>query len=320
MPRDDNCLDVSNHFLSVVSHYRGWCYAFSLLIDSYAFCNQGSELMEMVIGVYDSSHSKHRSDLGLEVGGSWSDWKYRKLGNENGRGTRFEYHSLLLNIIEFEEEKKGLITKLQVEEKICLVPDKYLKVTLLYPKYIFNLHFILTPSSASLSLIVPLYSSLLLSPPTSLLAFTLHRPFLLAATSIAPRYHLCRCTLLGHVYAGFGVELSSWFNSCESAARKISFFFTETFSGQYRKETKDMTGKGFLTSIKLNDSLLQPLQRAQPFFVLAGPNVIESEEHILHMAKQIKAITSKLGLPLVFKSSFDKANKTSSKSFRGPSK
>ncbi|CAI9276731.1 unnamed protein product [Lactuca saligna] len=171
MPRDDNCLDVSNHFLSVVSHYRGWCYAFSLLIDSYAFYNQGAELMELVIGVYDSSHSKRRSDLGLEVGGSWSDWKYRKLGNENGRGTRFEYHSLLLNIIEFEAEKKGLITKLQVEEKICLVPDRcmYIKSS-------------------------------------------------------------CR-TLFGHVCAGFGVELSSWFNSCESAARKISFFFTETFSG-----------------------------------------------------------------------------------------
>ncbi|KAL7612805.1 2-dehydro-3-deoxyphosphooctonate aldolase 1 [Lactuca sativa] len=65
-------------------------------------------------------------------------------------------------------------------------------------------------------------------------------------------------------------------------------------------------------------ALYNQLKGAQPFFVLAGPNVIESEEHILHMAKQIKAITSKLGLPLVFKSSFDKANRTSSKSFRGP--
>lgn len=93
-------------------------------------------------------------------------------------------------------------------------------------------------------------------------------------------------------------------------------------------------------------------QAAEPFFVLAGPNVIESEEHILKMAKHIKAITSRqaynnacnaylmalqcgchnvidfwlafwistfrLGLPLVFKSSFDKANRTSLKSFRGP--
>ncbi|KAL0363061.1 UNVERIFIED_CONTAM: 2-dehydro-3-deoxyphosphooctonate aldolase [Sesamum calycinum] len=64
--------------------------------------------------------------------------------------------------------------------------------------------------------------------------------------------------------------------------------------------------------------LYNRLKTAEPFFLLAGPNVIESEEHILHMAKQIKAISSKLGLPLVFKSSFDKANRTSSKSFRGP--
>nr|GEW30277.1 2-dehydro-3-deoxyphosphooctonate aldolase 1 [Tanacetum cinerariifolium] len=64
--------------------------------------------------------------------------------------------------------------------------------------------------------------------------------------------------------------------------------------------------------------LYNQLKEAQPFFVLAGPNVIESEEHIMYMAKQIKAVTTKLGLPLVFKSSFDKANRTSSKSFRGP--
>ncbi|KAL6497635.1 hypothetical protein OROHE_027068 [Orobanche hederae] len=64
--------------------------------------------------------------------------------------------------------------------------------------------------------------------------------------------------------------------------------------------------------------LFNQLNTAEPFFLLAGPNVIESEEHILYMAKHIKAISSKLGLPLVFKSSFDKANRTSSKSFRGP--
>ncbi|XP_042431114.1 2-dehydro-3-deoxyphosphooctonate aldolase 1 isoform X1 [Zingiber officinale] len=65
-------------------------------------------------------------------------------------------------------------------------------------------------------------------------------------------------------------------------------------------------------------ALFKQLKAAEPFFLLAGPNVIESEEHILKMAKHIKAITSRLGLPLVFKSSFDKANRTSSKSFRGP--
>ncbi|KAL1820928.1 hypothetical protein ACET3Z_015797 [Daucus carota] len=64
--------------------------------------------------------------------------------------------------------------------------------------------------------------------------------------------------------------------------------------------------------------LYNKLKSAEPFFVLAGPNVIESEEHVLSMASHIKTITSKLGLPLVFKSSFDKANRTSSKSFRGP--
>ncbi|XP_048425795.1 2-dehydro-3-deoxyphosphooctonate aldolase-like isoform X1 [Pyrus x bretschneideri] len=59
-------------------------------------------------------------------------------------------------------------------------------------------------------------------------------------------------------------------------------------------------------------------QAAEPFFLLAGPNVIESEEHIFRMAKHIKSVATKVGLSLVFKSSFDKANRTSSKSFRGP--
>ncbi|KAM7510459.1 hypothetical protein LguiB_009334 [Lonicera macranthoides] len=64
--------------------------------------------------------------------------------------------------------------------------------------------------------------------------------------------------------------------------------------------------------------LFNQLKTAKPFFLLAGPNVIESEEHVLRMAGHIKDISSKLGLQLVFKSSFDKANRTSSKSFRGP--
>ncbi|CAI9773203.1 unnamed protein product [Fraxinus pennsylvanica] len=64
--------------------------------------------------------------------------------------------------------------------------------------------------------------------------------------------------------------------------------------------------------------LFHQLETAEPFFLFAGPNVIESEDHVLFMAKNIKVITSKLGLPLVFKSSFDKANRSSSKLFRGP--
>ncbi|CAO2825096.1 unnamed protein product [Amaranthus hypochondriacus] len=65
-------------------------------------------------------------------------------------------------------------------------------------------------------------------------------------------------------------------------------------------------------------ALFTQLKAAQPFFLMAGPNVIESEEHTMQMANHIKAITNKLGVPLIFKSSFDKANRTSAKSFRGP--
>ncbi|PRW39334.1 2-dehydro-3-deoxyphosphooctonate aldolase 1 [Chlorella sorokiniana] len=65
-------------------------------------------------------------------------------------------------------------------------------------------------------------------------------------------------------------------------------------------------------------AFFQELKAAQPFFVMAGPNVIQSEEHCLKMCRQIKAVTDSLGLKLVFKSSFDKANRTSAASFRGP--
>jgi len=53
-------------------------------------------------------------------------------------------------------------------------------------------------------------------------------------------------------------------------------------------------------------------------FLLAGPCVIESREHTLHMAREIKAITEKLGVPYVFKASYDKANRSSISSYRGP--
>jgi 2-dehydro-3-deoxyphosphooctonate aldolase (KDO 8-P synthase) len=57
---------------------------------------------------------------------------------------------------------------------------------------------------------------------------------------------------------------------------------------------------------------------SKPFFVMAGPNVIESEEHALHMAGELLKVSEELGLTLIFKSSFDKANRTSASSFRGP--
>ena len=56
----------------------------------------------------------------------------------------------------------------------------------------------------------------------------------------------------------------------------------------------------------------------QPIFLIAGPCVIESEELQLRTAERLKAIADKLGILFFFKSSFDKANRSSDKSFRGP--
>ena len=53
-------------------------------------------------------------------------------------------------------------------------------------------------------------------------------------------------------------------------------------------------------------------------FLVAGPCVIESEAHVRRMAEAIQRIASDLGIPYIFKASYDKANRTSVKSFRGP--
>jgi 2-dehydro-3-deoxyphosphooctonate aldolase (KDO 8-P synthase) len=55
----------------------------------------------------------------------------------------------------------------------------------------------------------------------------------------------------------------------------------------------------------------------KPFFLIAGPCVIEGEQFALDTEGQIKEITAKLGINFIYKSSFDKANRSSSKSFRG---
>ena len=55
----------------------------------------------------------------------------------------------------------------------------------------------------------------------------------------------------------------------------------------------------------------------QPFFLLAGPCVIESEQLAIETSGKLKEICDRLGIPFVFKSSFDKANRTSLNSFRG---
>ena len=56
----------------------------------------------------------------------------------------------------------------------------------------------------------------------------------------------------------------------------------------------------------------------QPLFLIAGPCVIESEKLILDTAARLKDITGDLGIPFIFKSSFDKANRSSGESYRGP--
>lgn len=56
----------------------------------------------------------------------------------------------------------------------------------------------------------------------------------------------------------------------------------------------------------------------RPLFLIAGPCVIESEALALDTAGQLKELTGRLGVPFIYKSSFDKANRSSGKSFRGP--
>ena len=61
-----------------------------------------------------------------------------------------------------------------------------------------------------------------------------------------------------------------------------------------------------------------PVEVGGALFLIAGPCVIESEEHALKMADAISSVARKLSVPYIFKASYDKANRTSLKSFRGP--
>lgn len=56
----------------------------------------------------------------------------------------------------------------------------------------------------------------------------------------------------------------------------------------------------------------------RPFFLIAGPCVVESEQLQMDVAGQLKEVTQSLGIPFIFKSSYDKANRSSGTSFRGP--
>lgn len=72
---------------------------------------------------------------------------------------------------------------------------------------------------------------------------------------------------------------------------------------------------GFLTtSFQLDNVRIG----AGNLFLIAGPCVIESEKHALFMAEVIKGVTRALNVPFIFKASYDKANRTSVRSFRGP--
>jgi 2-dehydro-3-deoxyphosphooctonate aldolase (KDO 8-P synthase) len=67
--------------------------------------------------------------------------------------------------------------------------------------------------------------------------------------------------------------------------------------------------------MKLHDFEVGP---EKPLFLIAGPCVVESETLVMDTAGRLKEITRRLGIPFIFKSSFDKANRSSSASFRGP--
>jgi 2-dehydro-3-deoxyphosphooctonate aldolase (KDO 8-P synthase) len=68
--------------------------------------------------------------------------------------------------------------------------------------------------------------------------------------------------------------------------------------------------------LKINKNIT--LANDRPFAVIAGPCVIESEKHALTLVASLKKITSELKIPFIFKASYDKANRSSSNSFRGP--
>lgn len=71
-----------------------------------------------------------------------------------------------------------------------------------------------------------------------------------------------------------------------------------------------------MSSKTINSTINGTINR-DTFFLIAGPCVIESREHCLKMALEIKEVATRLGIPLIFKASFDKANRTSIHGYRG---
>ena len=75
---------------------------------------------------------------------------------------------------------------------------------------------------------------------------------------------------------------------------------------------------GLVIPVAVGDTADIALGGGRPFVLVAGPCVIESEEHALGLAQAIAAIAGRAGVPFIFKASYDKANRTSGRSFRGP--
>jgi 2-dehydro-3-deoxyphosphooctonate aldolase (KDO 8-P synthase) len=73
-----------------------------------------------------------------------------------------------------------------------------------------------------------------------------------------------------------------------------------------------------LNDLLATDGLWRALSRGRALFLIAGPCVIENPRHPGRVAARVKAITRALGIPYVFKASFDKANRSSLGSYRGP--
>ncbi len=80
---------------------------------------------------------------------------------------------------------------------------------------------------------------------------------------------------------------------------------------------KGKLGLSFVITICFMKLLHFEIGITKPLFVIAGPCVIESEQLAMDTAGQLKEITTKLKIPFIYKSSFDKANRSSTKSFRG---
>ena len=76
-----------------------------------------------------------------------------------------------------------------------------------------------------------------------------------------------------------------------------------------------MAGAGYIQPIQIGDLVIE---EGGPFFVIAGPCVIESESVTLEVARFLRKTGDQLGIPIIFKTSFDKANRTSLSSYRGP--